>query len=246
MESAKIHFISYATNEFSSRANVLENVCKSSNLISSCSIFNDRNLSNEFKQRYSYILSYPFKNAGCWLWKPEIIKNTLNSLNDGDIVIYADAGCTLNLVPESLDNFSKYINICNKHSMLRFQLNHPEWKYTNTKTIKFFKDNYNLKKEHVLSGQLMGTVMLVKVNDETKSYFNTFFDIINDDYDLITNEYDNISPSNGFIQHRHDQSIMSLLSKTTQLGYIIPDETWFDGDFDKRYPFWATRLKGNE
>ena len=46
-------------------------------------------------------------------------------------------------------------------------------------------------------------------------------------------------------QHRHDQSIMSLLYKHMEGDLIIDDETYFGEGFEsikaKKYPFWATR-----
>ena len=103
---------------------------------------------------------------------------------------------------------------------------HPEWHYTNKNTIEFFRDNYNLKKDHVLSGQLVCGIICMQNNSTVQSFFDTFFEIIDKDHDLITLKYDAVNPLEGFIMHRYDQSILSLLSKATNVGYIIPDETY--------------------
>ena len=47
-----------------------------------------------------------------------------------------------------------------------------------------------------------------------------------------------------FIEHRHDQSIFSLLVKQSNQHAIIPDETEWFGDWigmGDKYPIWATR-----
>jgi hypothetical protein len=47
-----------------------------------------------------------------------------------------------------------------------------------------------------------------------------------------------------FIEHRHDQSCLSLLAKKLNL-YSIDDETYFDftHNIAKKYPLWATRIR---
>ena len=47
------------------------------------------------------------------------------------------------------------------------------------------------------------------------------------------------------VQHRHDQSIMSLLYKYLGGDLIIDDETWFGNKLKdpKNYPIWASRKK---
>lgn len=35
------------------------------------------------------------KGAGYWVWKPKIVQITLEKMNDGDLLLYADTGCEL-------------------------------------------------------------------------------------------------------------------------------------------------------
>jgi hypothetical protein len=244
----KIHFISYASNQFSNRKQVLENTLNDSNWFDTYQIKTNDDLSVEFKQKYNDIMCRDHGD-GFWLWKSEIIKNLLEDTNEGDIIVYTDAGCTLNLIEDSRFNFDRYINICKEHDLLRFELEHPEYKYTNKKTLEFFKANYGLKKEHVLSNQLVGGILVMENNSKVKMFFDTFFKIIDSDHNLITNKYTHEDNYDGFIDHRYDQSILSLLSKVTGVGYIIPDEsypnnskfqTWSDSVY---FPFLATRSK---
>jgi hypothetical protein len=49
----------------------------------------------------------------------------------------------------------------------------------------------------------------------------------------------------GFVEHRHDQSIWSLLAKKHGV-YALPDETYFAPNWSEdgyAYPIWATRLR---
>ena len=49
------------------------------------------------------------KGAGFWIWKHQIIKQQLEKVNDGDIVVYSDAGSSLNL--NAGNKFNEYIRI---------------------------------------------------------------------------------------------------------------------------------------
>jgi hypothetical protein len=223
---SNVHFISYADKKFLGRIDVLKSICNKTDWFDSHYLLTDTNISNEFKNKYDYILKY--NSAGCWIWKAEIIRQLLKTTSNGDIIIYADAGCTLNLNDKSKENFDKYIDLTNRYNMLRFELRGelPEWKYTNKFALEFFRDNYNLKKEHALSNQLVGGIIYVNVCEHSRKYFDMFFEIVDKDHDLITSKYDQCENVKGFVSHRHDQSILSLLSKVTGLGHIIPDETY--------------------
>ena len=54
------------------------------------------------------------KGLGHYSWKPDIIWQTLNKVNDGDIVVYLDAGCT---VFDSKE-WEKYFSYLNNYDIL--------------------------------------------------------------------------------------------------------------------------------
>jgi hypothetical protein len=64
-------------------------------------------------------------------------------------------------------------------------------------------------------------------------------------FSLLTDLIDPDIQSPGFIEHRHDQSLLSLILE--QRGYLgSPDETFFEPEwlaFGTNYPIWTTRLR---
>ena len=68
------------------------------------------------------------KGGGCWCWKPYIIHHTLNNCNIGDIVYYADAGCSL---IASSPEWTVFENLLQIHSAIYFQYrrdySYPGW-----------------------------------------------------------------------------------------------------------------------
>jgi hypothetical protein len=182
------------------------------------------------------------RGFGYWLWKPYIIMNTLGKMNENDFLIYVDSGCTINA--NGRQRILEYLEIlnCNKYEygILSFQLNHlPEIRYTKRALFTYLNtDNYDM-----MSGQCMATVIIMKKNVHSLQIVNEWYriasigNLINDDKGC-DEEY------NTFIDHRHDQSIFSLLVK--KYGSIkIADETYFSPDWTRgeKFPFWATRIR---
>ncbi len=69
-----------------------------------------------------YIKSSPLfafhRGGGYWVWKPYIIYATLRKCNVGDVVYYADAGCTINPKSQEWKDLSQIIK---NHSAIFFQ-----------------------------------------------------------------------------------------------------------------------------
>jgi len=242
---SKIYGISYTSRHFNNR---YKNIVKLGNecvLFDTFKCFTENDIDNDFKQKNKDIWNSS-KGGGFWIWKPYIISKMLEKINDNDILIYIDAGCHINITKESKERFNEYINMCNNShtGLLRFQLTHQEKKFTNKKTINYFKDKFNISdkimNDYLESNQLVGGIQIIKKNTYTINFFKQILEILNDDYKLFTDIYTENSE-----QHRHDQSIMSLLYKHMNGDLIIDDETYFKEGFNsplsKKYPFWATR-----
>lgn len=195
---------------------------------------------HDFYQKHAEFLNNNNRGYGFWLWKPYIVLSTLLNVNDGDFVFYADAGCTINNNgKERLKEYIDMIKNQNKHDIISFQMNHlHEVKYTKRELFDYLDTNI----EHMNSGQCMATVLIMRKGEHSIKLVEEWYrlasipSLINDKH---TNGYSQ------FIDHRHDQSIYSLLVKKN--GSIkIPDETYFEPDWKidgRQYPFWATRIR---
>jgi len=62
-------------------------------------------------------------------------------------------------------------------------------------------------------------------------------------YTLINDSY-TVQPHPGFKDHRHDQSIWSILNKNHKTYIIVGDEPFPPGN--EKIPIWATRIRRNE
>ena len=78
-------------------------------------LYSENDLSLDFKEKVSYLLKKNIRGFGYWIWKPQVILQTLSQMRDGDVLLYADAGCHLN--PGGIKMFKKYIDVvCKSNS----------------------------------------------------------------------------------------------------------------------------------
>lgn len=209
--------------------------------------FTDFHLKNDisfWKKHGDFIESNP-RGYGFWLWKPFVIKKSLENLELNDILIYADAGCNFNFTPLSLKRLNEYVEMVDNsvYGILTFQLNHKEIEYTKYETFEkiISHDNENIA-QFKESGQCIATIIIMRKNPHTVNLVNEWLRF-SEMYDLINDKH--TSETSVFKDHRHDQSIFSLLVK--KLGSLkIPDETFFHPNWYENginYPIWATRQR---
>ena len=185
-----------------------------------------------------FIESNP-RGYGYWLWKSYLVKNQLKSMNEGDVLVYADSGCTLNINGKA--RLIEYIDMCKNHEsgIVSFQLPHIEHNWTKNDIIQ----HLNASNEIISSGQLVGGIFVIRKCKTTVELVAKWYETCCC-YNLI-NDTPSLTPNHPtFVENRHDQSIWSILRKQNG-SVILSDETYFrnwnaEGIY---YPFWATRKK---
>jgi hypothetical protein len=165
----------------------------------------------EFWDRHQRFWSRSKKGCGYWLWKPYIIMKHLEQLEEGDILVYADAGCEVR--PTSASAMRKMIDIACEHKKIVGSHTCIEREWTKMDLILALDAN---KPEHLDSAQWAGgTNMFIKtpaIMNLVESWYE-----IGCDYHMI-DDSPSVAPNLPcFKRHRHDQSIFSLLVKTRNL-----------------------------
>jgi hypothetical protein len=217
---------------------------KKLNIFTKCILYTSEDLKNDkefWKQHSSFILNNP-RGYGYWLWKPYLIKKTIQNMNKGDILLYLDSGCELTC--NRKNELLKCINIVKTdHIIGTLAKTERKW----NKMDLLIKLDMN-KDIYLNTGQRQAGTNMFLVCDETINLVNEWY-AIGCEYHYI-DDSPSIIPNGKFIEHRHDQSIMSLLYKYMEGDLIINDETWFGGDHGNfntslsyKYPFWATRFR---
>ena len=245
----KIHFITYANDKFKDAKKRIIKEANSFGEFSSVKGFGPEDLSVEFSSKFNDVLSQS-RGAGFWTWRPHILKETLDRMNDGEFLVYLDAGCKLN--PQGKKRFYEYIDMLDKsdYGFLSFAMSggvgpgslEPERNYSVKEVFKYF--SIDVESEMAKSGQYLGGVLILQKNDHAMKLVDMFMKALEDDPLMFSDHYNDRQQEHYFRDNRHDQSISSIIRKIHGSVVIDGDESWmqpFGKGESLKYPFWATR-----
>ena len=170
-------------------------------------------------------------------------KKKLNEINDGDILIYLDAGCTIN--KKGKKRFDEYIEMLNntEEGIISFQMPHKEKIWTTKEIFNYFKININ--SDIANSGQILDGILIMKKNKHLIKLNELWLKAVYDNSLLFTDFYNKKNQKPYFKDNRHEQSVFSVIRKMNN-PILLKDETWFmpfGNEKSLMYPFWATRKK---
>lgn len=231
----KIHFITYGDHKYAESLKRIEEEAFNFKCFDHVQTYTTEDIDSEFYKKFEYILKQP-RIGGYGLWKFYFFLKHMEKMEYGDILAYADAGCTINV--NGRKRFSQYVNMLNEKDnppIIGFTLKTPESRWT----VKEIYDAY--EKPIDKSNQLIGGIIIFKKDDRVIKGLQKCLKLIENDQKLITDYYSesNRQKRKGFRDNRHCQSFLSFMRK--EIGYIpLSDEP------EKKHmntPFWATRLK---
>ena len=187
----------------------------------------------DFYHKHYHFIKSNKRGYGYWIWKPYLTLMTLSLLNENDILVYADAGCTIQA--SGLDRFNDYIKLVNesKTGILSFQLGFKEKEWTKMDLFQHLDAN-----DHLEAEQLLATVFIVRKCTESVAIIKKWYET-SCHYHLLDDSKSVVKNDPLFKEHRHDQSIFSLIRHQSG-STVLSDET---DPNDKTYPFLATRKK---
>lgn len=185
-----------------------------------------------FYAQHGKFLEENKRGFGYWLWKPYLIKKQLEAMAENEILVYADSRCTLNV--QGKPRLKEYFELVNQspYGNLAFCLDYLEKMWTKMDLFAYL-NSY----EHLLTKHLNATAFVIRKCDHSVNLINKWY-ATSCNYDLINDRPSTLPNDAIFLEHRHDQSVWSLLRK--QYGcVVIKDETWFpDRQKGKQYPIW--------
>jgi hypothetical protein len=147
------------------------------------------------------------RGYGYWLWKPYITKITMDKMKDGDILFYLDSGCEFELKKKNLlEQFFEYVKTDLLIGSSTYQI---ECKYNKMDLLLHFDavDDHFSK-----NFQRQAGTNLFLVCEKTRSFVNEWYENCCN-YHLIDDSPSVVPNHPIFIEHRHDQSVYSILFK---------------------------------
>lgn len=254
MRKAKIYLASFASFNFHPASFRFYNQALDMGIFENIFIYNECNLDMDYKAHFRdkiYIESsvpdskcLPLdskvkftRGYGYWSWKPQVVLQTLEKIEQGDILLYIDVGC--HLVANRAKDLLEKLKILEKHDIVGFKSALPchNRQYTKASVLKYF--NVLNNEEIINDRQIKGGVFFCKKSDMTLRFMREWRDIIWEHFELVDDSKSSVENLSGFLEHRHDQSIFDLLMRkygcftfTDYHDYSESDDSF--GILDKR------------
>ena len=238
----RIVFVTYGDSKYFYAKQRILHEAKQTGWFDACYAWGPENLTSAFRKRYSKILAYP-RGAGYWIWKFDIIRQLLDDthMQENDIVVYCDAGCTIN--PKGKTRFEQYCAdlLKSPYGAVSFQME------TQQEHLWSPRELFSLLDVSFpdTTGHYVGGILLFKKCSHTDLLLRMCMYVLEEKPMLVTDAgYQPAKQCDAFRENRHDQSILSLVRK--KYGSVVyPDETYCDPGppFQDKFPFWATRKR---
>jgi hypothetical protein len=214
--NTKYYFISFGgpTENYYNALNRIYEQVKNLNIFDFNIKYTDINLKNDhhFWQQHQVFIENNKRGYGYWLWKPYIILQTLNIMQDNEILLYADAGCEIMNNPEEMKQLLKN---CDNNELLYSSTPCIERQWNKRDLLNYM----DMDKPHFINTlQSQATFILIKKNVNTFNFIKEWYDIASTNYHFIDDSSSILQNYDDFIEHRHDQSIFSLLTKKFNLN----------------------------
>jgi hypothetical protein len=168
---------------------------------------------NEFWNKHSDFILSNTRGYGYWIWKPYLIMKTLETMNNNDILLYSDSGCEIDI--RKKDKMVKLLEDVKNDLLIASYSAYPEKKYNKMDTVLYL----DMKTNSVMDSlQHAGTTICILKCEKTLRFVKEWYETCCQ-YHLIDDSPSNIQNDDSFVEHRHDQSIFSLLTKKPEYDF---------------------------
>jgi hypothetical protein len=145
------------------------------------------------------------RGYGLWSWKPYAILRRLESMDDGDLLMYADEGCSLN--HEGVPRLMEYLDRARTgRGWLGFSIpDHPEGRWTKRAMLRAHGQDNPQARARL---QLASGIHFIRAGAETRHLASQWYEACGREAEMNDEVTADEHPE--FIAHRHDQGAFSL------------------------------------
>lgn len=172
-------------------------------------VYTPNNIGPEFRRKNRFILSHK-RGFGYWIWKPYIILDAMTRISNNDICFYLDAGVI------ATNDISPLFDDCNIYNILLFnnRCGNPNgdiWinKYWTKKDCFRLMDC--VEDKYINGNQVEASFQLYKKTEFAMTFLSEYLHFCENET-VVTDVPSIEIEDERFVEHRHDQSILSLLS----------------------------------
>jgi hypothetical protein len=211
----KKYFISFGNGIFKNQLNRVCNEAKETGWFDEVVAYTPSIIKDFLNKHKDFINNNP-RGFGYWIWKPFILLNQLMYIDDGDYLFYTDAGSRI--LPHRKDKFNEYLKMLDKQPILingEGTASGAMGGYTQQKFIKLsLLKEFNLEnnKEFLNLSHSESGMIAIRKCKESIDIIKLWLELITKNNYLFTNDdLGNDKQLDGFIEHRHDQSILNII-----------------------------------
>jgi hypothetical protein len=154
------------------------------------------------------------RGYGFWIWKSYLVKWIADQLSDGDLLIYADAGCRLSDVRRMNLLFE---HMATNEFLIEFT-GHSHKPYTSQLVLKELDSQNIIRDERMISAGFFALIL----SKRTRNLLNDWFEQCQRT-EYLKDPNSELEPV-GFVDHRHDQTLLSLTLHAKYKDFL-PKET---------------------
>lgn len=191
-------------------------------------IMNEHDLEPAFRARYQRQLRRGTRGFGYWVWKPEVLRQVAATCSDGDLLHYVDIGTHLH--PPGRPRLEEYFQLAADagSGLLAFALTLPadhvasHWHghppanlIERCWTKGDLLDHFGVRHQTdiVDTPQVIATHFFMRCGPSIQAFLARWGAVWADDFTLGDDTPSRSVNLPGFIEHRHDQSVFSILCK---------------------------------
>lgn len=202
----------------------------------------EKDLDSAYLEENKHLLKRGVRGFGYWIWKPYVIWRALQGMAEGDELYYVDAGCHFN--PRGRTRMLEYAETLrqNELGIAGFELTPDCSVRAFTKMDLLIRTGVCGQEEHLSRAQVCATHVFVRKNAGSMGFLEEWLAICRDIH-LVDDSPSEKPDLPCFVEHRHDQSIFSILCM------LHGRETWpenntRDWSTMMAYPIWDKRDLG--
>jgi len=246
-EIPRILLVSFADGAFRAREPQFRLNAQEFGIFSDIWVYNLEDLDeNYLSQHGKYIKGQKQKKGfGYYIWKPQVLLQALKQCGNVDLVCWVDAGFTFN--PAGINRFIEYAQMAlsARSGMISFFNVHTESVWTKQDLAV----RLGLQHDPMVMGssQLASGFFLFRPTVSNEKLIESWKQLSLEHEYHFSDDSLSIAPNvPEFREHRHDQSIFSLLRKAAGFDatfYEVQDYGIFWQHYQSKVPCWATRLR---
>ena len=210
-------FVTFGSAPYAAALRRIEREARATGAFAAVHAFTEADIAPDYAAAHADVLRQP-RGAGLWLWKPYFVARVLAGLAEGELLLYADAGCEFRASP------APYLELARRHGFLGFRLEpeHTLQRWTKGDVLAAAGLELGL---FGIEPQLVGGVFALRKSARTAAFVAHWLRLCEDAQ--LVGDAESSAPSHPAFQGgRHDQAILSALFYRLAPGIALADQTW--------------------